>query len=27
MLACKRVPNGIVCLKSAVRFHEGEFHR
>ncbi len=21
MLACKRVPNGIVCLKSAVRFH------
>src|SRR5258708_39076236 len=20
MLACKRVPNGIVCLKSAVRF-------
>jgi NAD(P)-dependent dehydrogenase (short-subunit alcohol dehydrogenase family) len=25
MLACKRVPNGIVCLKSAVRFH-GFFH-
>jgi predicted transcriptional regulator of viral defense system len=21
MLACKRVPNGIVCLRSAVRFH------
>ncbi len=21
MLACKRVPNGIICLKSAVRFH------
>jgi predicted transcriptional regulator of viral defense system len=21
MLACKRVPNGIVCLKSAVRYH------
>ena len=21
MLACKRVPKGIVCLKSAVRFH------
>src|SRR5260370_28168582 len=21
MLACKRVPNGIVCLKPAVRFH------
>src|SRR5258708_21158343 len=21
MLACKRVPNGVVCLKSAVRFH------
>src|SRR6266403_6019411 len=21
MVACKRVPNGIVCLKSAVRFH------
>jgi predicted transcriptional regulator of viral defense system len=21
MLACKRVPHGIVCLKSAVRFH------
>ena len=21
MLACKRVPNGIVCLKSALRFH------
>ena len=21
MLACKRVPDGIVCLKSAVRFH------
>ena len=21
VLACKRVPHGIVCLKSAVRFH------
>jgi len=25
MLACKRVPNGIVCVKSAVRLH-GFFH-